>query len=195
MAAKLIVVLGATGNQGGSVVKTLLNDPEWKIRGISRNASSEASEKLKAQGVEMVSASLDDVASLEKAFQGAYAIFSVTDFWGLYFNPATHAGKPADVAANEWVKRIEIQQGKNVFDAAAKVEGLQRLVFSSLPNVLNSSGGRIKHVMHFDSKALAVEYGQATYPELWKKTSVILVGLYLSNVLSSPFLEPKKVGS
>lgn len=58
---KLIIVFGATGNQGGSVVQTFLNDPklksEWSVRGVSRNASSDSAQKLVAQGVEMVSVS------------------------------------------------------------------------------------------------------------------------------------------
>lgn len=56
---KLITIFGATGNQGGSVVQIFLNDPklnkEWSIRGVSRNADSDSSKKLAAQGVEMVS--------------------------------------------------------------------------------------------------------------------------------------------
>lgn len=59
---KLITVFGATGKQGGSVVQTFLNDPqlksEWSVRGVSRDASSASSQKLVAQGVEMVSVSI-----------------------------------------------------------------------------------------------------------------------------------------
>lgn len=59
---KLITVFGATGNQGGSVVKIFLNDPklknDWSVRGVSRNADSDSSKNLTAQGVEMVSVRL-----------------------------------------------------------------------------------------------------------------------------------------
>lgn len=59
---KLITVFGATGNQGGSVVQIFLNDPklrnDWSIRGVSRNADSDSSKGLTAQGVEMVSVRL-----------------------------------------------------------------------------------------------------------------------------------------
>lgn len=59
---KIISVFGATGKQGGSVVRTFLNDSklksDWAVRGVSRNATSDVSKKLTAQGVEMVSVSL-----------------------------------------------------------------------------------------------------------------------------------------
>lgn len=59
---RLITVFGATGNQGGSIVQTFLNDSklkkEWSIRGVSRNVDSDSSRKLAAQGVEMVRVSI-----------------------------------------------------------------------------------------------------------------------------------------
>ena len=79
---KTIVVLGATGNQGGSVVDALLQDSQWDIRGVTRNIDSEKAKKLATRGVEVVSADLNDVKSLEAAFAGAQAIFIVSDFWG-----------------------------------------------------------------------------------------------------------------
>lgn len=193
--SKLIVVLGATGTQGGSVVTTFLKEPGWKIRALTRNATSASAQKLKDRGVhEVVTASLDDEASLVEAFRGAHTVFSVTDFWGPYYDPsntekAVAAGKPKNV----WAADYEEQQGKNVFDAAAKTEGLQRLIFSGLSNATTWSKGKYPHVYHFDSKAHAAEYGQATYPELWKKTSILQVGFYLSNLLVIPFLKPQKV--
>lgn len=67
--AKLIVVIGATGVQGGSVISALLKNPEYKIRAVTRNASSEAAKKLAAEGVEVVTANSDDVSSLKAAFE------------------------------------------------------------------------------------------------------------------------------
>lgn len=67
--AKLIVVVGATGAQGESVVSTLLSNPSYKIRGITRNTKSEKAKSLTANGVEMVSADFNDEESLVKAFQ------------------------------------------------------------------------------------------------------------------------------
>ena len=69
MSQKTIAVLGATGVQGGSVVQALLKDGSWKIRGITRDTSKDAAKALEKQGVEVVSANIDDEASLAKAFE------------------------------------------------------------------------------------------------------------------------------
>jgi len=77
---KLIAVLGATGNQGGSVIKTFLEQPQYKIRGLTRNTSSDKAKALAQNGVEMVAADLEDKASLEAAFADAHIIFIVSDY-------------------------------------------------------------------------------------------------------------------
>jgi uncharacterized protein YbjT (DUF2867 family) len=65
---KLIIVVGATGGQGGSVVSAFLKDPEFKVRGITRNADSEKAKDLAARGVEIAVADQKDPPSLEKGF-------------------------------------------------------------------------------------------------------------------------------
>ena len=65
---KLLTVVGATGNQGGSVVTAALKEGTWKIRGLTRNVNSAAAKALAAQGVEMVAADVNDEASLSRAF-------------------------------------------------------------------------------------------------------------------------------
>ncbi|KAE8389157.1 hypothetical protein BDV23DRAFT_173333 [Aspergillus alliaceus] len=187
---KLIVVLGATGNQGGSVIKTFLKDPTWRIRGLTRNVSGEKAQRLQAQGVDIMKADLDDPASLTAAFQGATVIFSVTDFWNAFASIA-QSGEDKGQSMIKRTYQYELQQGKNVFDAAAKIATLERLVFSSLSNASKWSKGKYTHVLHFEAKAHAADYGKETYPELWKRTSVVQVGWYLSNFLGS-FLKPKK---
>lgn len=67
--AKLVVIIGATGGQGSSVLKSLLANPNYKIRGVTRNTSSPQAQALVAKGVEMVSADANDVESLVGAFQ------------------------------------------------------------------------------------------------------------------------------
>ena len=52
--AKLVVIIGITGNQGGSVARTFLEDAQWRIRGLTRDAGSPASQALSAKGIEMV---------------------------------------------------------------------------------------------------------------------------------------------
>lgn len=59
---KIITVFGATGKQGGSIVRTFLNDPKlkdaWAVRGVSRSVEGDGAKKLAAQGVEVVAVSL-----------------------------------------------------------------------------------------------------------------------------------------
>ena len=102
--SKLLVIIGATGNQGGSVIKSILADPnaskQFKLRGVTRDVSKDAAKALTEQGVEMVSADLDDKTSLVKAFEGAYGVYAVTDFWATMNKDA------------------EVKQGKNMADAA-----------------------------------------------------------------------------
>ncbi|ETI20300.1 hypothetical protein G647_08334 [Cladophialophora carrionii CBS 160.54] len=192
--SKLIVVLGATGTQGGSVVDTFLGQSGWKIRALSRNANGAAAQKLKEKGVhEVVTATLDEVASLTEAFKGAHTVFSVTDFWGLYRDPSnTEKAAATGLPKNVWAARVEEQQGKNVFDAAAHTAGLERLVFSGLSHATKWSRGKYSHVYHFDAKARAAEYGREKHVELWAKTSILQVGFYLSNLSTSPFMRPRK---
>jgi uncharacterized protein YbjT (DUF2867 family) len=112
----LLVVIGATGNQGGSVVSRFLSlsPSTYRIRGLTRNPSSAASQALVSKGVEMVAADLDDPASLDRAFEGASAIFATTDFWAPYHNPANKdKGKENGILRNEWVYRYELQQGRH----------------------------------------------------------------------------------
>ncbi len=80
---KLICVIGVTGNQGGSVAQRFLQDSNYRVRGITRNPDSPAAQKLATQGIEIVKADLDDVDSLIAAFEGANAIFSVTNYWSV----------------------------------------------------------------------------------------------------------------
>ncbi|CAN9080074.1 unnamed protein product [Alternaria alternata] len=77
---KIITVLGATGNQGGSVITALLAHPEiasqYSIRGITRDTTKPSAQKLLAKGVEPVKADLNDPSSLQAAFHGAFAAFA-----------------------------------------------------------------------------------------------------------------------
>jgi hypothetical protein len=192
---KTIVVLGATGNQGGSVVNPFLKDDDWNVRAITRNTSSEKTKKLASRGAEVVTADLNDRESLEAAFDGAHAIFIVSDFWGIYGDPA-NASKPADgESLNLWAARTEKQQLINAIDAASKVSSLERLILSSLPNCSKWSGGKYTHVYHFDFKAQAAEYAEASYPDLWAKTSVFQPGWFLSNYVGNPMVQPRRVSN
>ena len=71
--AKIIAVHGATGMQGGSVVKSLLQS-EWKVRAITRNTSSDSAKALADAGAEVVAANFDDEASLQKAYEVTFIL-------------------------------------------------------------------------------------------------------------------------
>jgi hypothetical protein len=189
----LITVLGATGNQGGSVIKTFLEHPQYKIRGLTRNTSSDKAKALKEQGVEMVAADLEDKASLEAAFAGAKIIFIVSDYWGTFGALASSAGP--DQSESLYLKAAEVEKKQliNALDAAAQVSSLERLVLSSLQNASKWSGGKYEHVYHFEFKARAAEYAAETYPELWAKTSILQAGWFTSNYTCNPMAMPRNV--
>ena len=63
------------------MVRFLLNDGRFSVRGITRNKDSPAAKVLKAQGVEIIQANFDDVQNLVSAFEGAHAVYGVTNYW------------------------------------------------------------------------------------------------------------------
>lgn len=86
---KIIAVVGATGAQGGGLVRAILADPGggFAVRALTRDAGSDKAKALRALGAEVVAADVDDGASLERAFQGAHGAYCVTFFWE-HFSPA-----------------------------------------------------------------------------------------------------------
>ena len=123
---KIILVVGATGTQGGSVIKHLLKQ-NWKVQGLTRNPESEKAKILASQGVEILQGDLDNQEELEKLFQDVYGVFSVQNTWT--------AGVENETA-----------QGINVA-RAAKAAGVQHLVYTSVGGAENLTG-----IPHFDSK-------------------------------------------
>lgn len=189
----LIVVVGATGNQGGSVVDTFVSEPNWRVRALTRNTSSTKAKALANRGVEVIYADMDDPSTLALAFNGANATFVVSDFWGFYGDPANKDKPTPGQPLNIWAAEHETEQLKNVIDAAAKLSTLEPFVFSSLSNASKCSNGRYTHVYHFDSKAQAEDYGREKYPDLWSKTSILQAGFFLSNFVTNPSMQPFKV--
>jgi NADP-dependent 3-hydroxy acid dehydrogenase YdfG len=190
---KIIVVFGATGGQGGSVITTYLDEIGWKVRGVTRNASSTQAEALKARGVEVFQADLNDSISLADAIEGAQAIFGVTDYWGLFRNIAAQQDAMGTHAIDELAKEAEAQQLKNLIDAAAKSPILERFIISSLPNIIKLSHGKYPNVYPYNGKAEAVDYIEENYPALWSKTSVYRPGYFLVNFIDQPMGQPQKV--
>lgn len=161
---KVIAVLGATGAQGGGLVRTILADPDgdFAARAITRDPGSEAAQAMAAAGAEVVAADIDDEASIERAFAGAYGAYCVTFFWA-HFSP-----------------EAEIEQAGNMA-RAAKAAGLQHVIWSTLEDTrefvplsderMPTLGGRYK-VPHYDAKGEANKlFTQAGVPTTFLQTS------------------------
>ena len=73
---KIIVVVGATGRQGREVVRQLVGHG-WRVKGVTRNPESKKAMAIRALGAELVPADLDDITTLESAFQGAYGVYTM----------------------------------------------------------------------------------------------------------------------
>ena len=123
---KLIAVIGATGQQGGGVVRALQEGGEFKVRALTRNP-----DKHRQSADEVVKADLDRPETLQAAFKGAYGVFLVTDSR----EKGTGELKQATAAVR-----------------AAKDAGVKHFVWSTLPNVEAISGGKF-NVPHFTGKA------------------------------------------
>ncbi|PNP42060.1 hypothetical protein THARTR1_11197 [Trichoderma harzianum] len=145
--AKIATVVGAAGNQGAAVIDALKKHGGYKIRGLTRRPESDTATALGKQGVDVVMADVNDYDSLVSAFPGSHFIFGVTSFFELF---ATF--EDAEKAMN-----IEIQQGKNLANAAEATPTLGYYVWSNLPGAFVKSGGKMK-VPHYDSKDIVAQY-------------------------------------
>ena len=123
---KLIAVIGATGQQGGGVVRALQASGQFKVRALTRNPG-----KHRELADEVVEADLDRPETLKAAFEGAHGVFLVTNFR----EQGTDELKQATAAVR-----------------AAKDAGVKHFVWSTLPNVEAISGGKFD-VPHFTGKA------------------------------------------
>jgi uncharacterized protein YbjT (DUF2867 family) len=123
---KLIAVVGATGQQGGAVVRALQARGQFKVRALTRDP-----DKHRGLADEVVQAHLDRPETLKAAFEGAHGVFLVSNFW----EQGTDELKQATAAVG-----------------AAKDAGVKHFIWSTLPDVETISGGKL-HVPHFTGKA------------------------------------------
>jgi uncharacterized protein YbjT (DUF2867 family) len=166
---RTIVVCGATGTQGGSVVDQLLENQEnWRIVALSRDVDGAKAKELRLKGVEVRKADLADRDSLIRAFKGAYGVFAVTQPWSAD-NKHCYPEK-------------EVQQGKNIIDACLNNQ-VQHIVYGS---ILNFTSKRI-NVPHVDSKLEIEQYLKSTS----LKYSIIRLPQFMDN-LGSHFFPVKK---
>src|SRR5512136_898384 len=142
---KIIAVVGATGAQGGGLVRAILSDKggPFAARAITRDVNSEKAKELAKLGAEVVAADVDDPESLKKAFAGAYGAYCVTFFWA-HFSAEKEIAEAAAMAR------------------AAKDAGLKHVIWSTFEdtrkwipltdNRMPTLQGKYK-VAHFDGKA------------------------------------------
>ncbi|KAG4434409.1 hypothetical protein IFR05_010105 [Cadophora sp. M221] len=193
MTTKTIAVVGITGNQGSSVAEKFVQEAGWSVRGISRDPSKDSAKAWTARGVDVVAADLDIPGSMEVAFRGANVIFGTTDFVQHLLDPKMAAksqeqGRPI----NELATEREFEQAKSLIDAVAtNTSTLELFVLSTLSDTKGLSKGKIQYNLHFDCKWAAVEYLKEKYPELWKKTSLLQLGIFASN-WKIPYNTPRK---
>lgn len=189
--AKLLVVLGATGAQGGSVVRHFIEKrKDFQVRGITRNPDSERSQALSATGVDMVKADLNDEVSLRHAFDGATHIFANIDsvepiMEGMQYPEVLRPGQTPFERGAE----LEKAMGRNLIDAAAALSSLRRIIWSTLPGVNKTSKGKYTKVTQFDAKEVVAEMFAAN-EGLRSKVSLLYVGLYFDMPLRIPMLYP-----
>ncbi|GAB3041684.1 NmrA/HSCARG family protein [Spirosoma pulveris] len=122
----IVLVTGATGNQGGAVTKSLLKQGVFTVRALVRNKTSEKSKALEALGAELVTGDFEDVLSLDNALQNVHGVFSMQDF--------AHGVD------------TEVIQGKLLADQAKKAD-VNHFVYSSVGSANRQTG-----IPHFESK-------------------------------------------
>jgi uncharacterized protein YbjT (DUF2867 family) len=168
---KIIAVVGATGAQGGGLVRAILQDRSggFAVRAITRKASSDKAQALAKLGPEVVEADLDDAPSVKRAFAGAYGAYCVTNFW------------------EHFSVEKEQAQARNMAEAA-RAHGLKHVIWSTLEdtrrwvplsdNRMPTLGGKWK-VPHFD--------GKGEIDRMWKEMGIpvtlLLTSFYWENFI------------
>lgn len=167
----VIAVTGATGAQGGGLVHAILDDPErpFAVRAVTRNAKSDQALELAQLGADVVAADFDDPTSLERAFEGAFGAYCVTNFWE-HFSPER-----------------ETRQGTNLARAASAA-GIEHVIWSTLEDTrkwvplddtrMPTLMGNYK-VPHFDAKADV----DAVFRDLGVPTTMLLTSFYWDNLI------------
>ncbi len=168
---KIIAVVGATGAQGGGLVRAILGDPArgFAARAVTRDVNSAKARELAKLGAEVVAADVDNSESLKKAFQGAYGAFCVTFFWE-HFSPEKETGQARAMAE------------------AAKHAGVQHVIWSTLEdtrkwvpltdNRMPTLQGKYK-TPHLDAKGEADKF----FTERGVPTTFLLTSFYWDNFI------------
>ncbi len=169
---KIIAVVGATGAQGGGLVRAILADRSgsFVVRAITRNPDSEKARALRSAGAEVAGADADKPETLGKAFAGAYGAFLLTNFWE-HFSPERELTQAGHMAQ------------------AVKTAGVQHVIWSTLEDTrkwvpleddrMPTLMGKYK-VPHFDAKGEADQI----FRDLGVPTTFLLTAFYWENLIS-----------
>ena len=168
---KIIAVVGATGAQGGGLARAILADRNggFGVRAITRKPESEKAQALKNAGAEVVTADVDDPASIRRAFTGAYGAFCLTNFWE-HFSPErelTQAGNQAKAAKDTGLQHV-------IWSTLEDTRKWVPLEDSRMPTLM----GKYK-VPHFDAKGEA----DGIFRELGVPTTFLLTSFYWDNLI------------
>ena len=169
---KIIAVLGATGAQGGGLVRSILADKsgDFTARALTRDVNSDKAKALADIGAEVVAVDIDNYESLKKAFEGAYGVYAVTFFWE-HFSPAKENAQAESIAK------------------AAKAAGVKHIIWSTLEDTRNwvplsdnrmpSLGDGKYKVPHFDGKGESNKY----FTEQNLPVTFLLTSFYWDNFI------------
>lgn len=171
MTKPIIAVIGATGAQGGALVRAILADPSgrYRARAVTRNPASDKARALAAAGAEVVGADADDPATLDAAFAGADAAFLLTNFWE-HFSAEREVAQARSMA--EAAKRARV--GHVVWSTLEDTRRWVPLSDDRMPTL----HGKYK-VPHFDGKGEA----DAIFAELGLPTTYLLTSFYWDNFI------------
>ncbi|WVQ69836.1 uncharacterized protein L199_008057 [Kwoniella botswanensis] len=172
---KKFAVFTATGDQGRSVCKYLLEDGGWEVVGITRNANSDSAKDLDKMGVKVVQGDMNDPSSYSECLEGAYGAFVNADFWAPYFASGCNASIGQET---------EIKQAKGAIDQCIKA-GLKHVVYSTLED-LGEDG-----IPHLDSKVQVSKYIRTTS----LPTTHLITSYYFSNANKFGQITKDKHGS
>jgi uncharacterized protein YbjT (DUF2867 family) len=177
--SRIIAVVGATGSQGGGLVRAILADPasDFRARAITRKASGEKADALRKLGAEVVEADLDDEASIAKAFDGAYGAYCVTNYWE-HMTPARELSQAHNMAQAAKSAKVEHVIWSTLEDTRKRVP----LSDPRMPTLMEKY-----KVPHFDTKGEA----DAMFAEAGVPTTYLLTTFYWDNFVYSG-MGPKK---
>lgn len=168
---KIIAVLGATGAQGGGLVRSMLADKSglFTPRALTRDVNSEKAKALAAAGAEVVAADVDDAATLRRSFEGVHGAFCVTFFWDHYSpeKELAQAGSMAEAAKHAGVAHV-------IWSTLDDTRRLVPLDDDRMPTLM----GKYK-VPHFDAKGEA----DALFTRAGVPTSFLLTSFYWDNFI------------